>query len=103
MYSLPREKQKIYNRLRNTVIIEEMEEYKNFDGETVIRGSVVTLEIDGEIEVYTIAGTEESDLDNCVLAENTNLARAILHHKNGDKIPFNGMEIIVKKIEKAIF
>lgn len=103
MYSLPREKQNIYAKLRNVIIIEEMEEYKNFDGETVIMGSIVTLDIDGEEEIYTIVGTEEGDLNNNSMSENAGLSQAILYHKVGDKILFNGMKIVIKKVEKAIF
>jgi len=103
MYSLPKQKQEIYMKLINCIIIEEMDEYKNFDGETVIIGSTVTLKIDGDIEEYTIVGTEEGDPDNGLLSENAAIVTAIMHHKIGETIMFNDMQIEILNVQKAIF
>lgn len=100
MYTLPNRKRSLYEKLKSRVIIEDMEEYKNFDGKTVIMGSVVTLQIDGDIETYTILGTDEGDINKDILAENAALTQAIMSHKVGDTIPFNDMEIKILDIRK---
>lgn len=101
MYTLPAQKRELFQKLNNVVIIEEMEEYKNFDGITVIMGSTVLLEIDGEEEQYTITGTEKGDLKNNILSAKAGLAEAILYHKIDDVVPFNDMIIKILKVEKA--
>ena len=102
MYALPKQKKELYEKLKNVVIIDDMEEYKQFDGKTVIMGSVVTLDIDGDTEVYTILGTEEGDVENGIINVNAGLAQAIIYHEVGEVIPFNGMTIKILKVEKAV-
>lgn len=102
MYALPNQKSELFQKLRKVIIIEDMEEYKNFDGETVIMGSAVTLDFEGEEETYTTLGTENSDVDNNILSAHAPLMEAILYHKVGEIINFNGMEVKIKKVEKVI-
>lgn len=102
MYALPKQKKELYEKLKNVVIIDDMEEYKQFDGKMVIMGSVVTLDIDGDTEVYTILGTEEGNVENGIINVNAGLAQAIIYHEVGEVIPFNGMILKILKVEKAV-
>ena len=53
MYTLPQKKQKLYERVKDCKIIEETNEYKNFDGNVIV-GSKVKVICDGEEETYII-------------------------------------------------
>ena len=48
MYELPAKKQSLWDKYNSAIIIEETEEYVNFDGNTIIRGCVVKINIDEE-------------------------------------------------------
>ena len=41
MYELPAKKKSLWDKYNSAIIIEETDEYKNFDGNTVIRGCLV--------------------------------------------------------------
>jgi len=101
MYVLPEQKRKMYERKQNAVIIEETDEYKNFDGTTVIIGSEVELIIDGEIEVYKILGDIESDPDNTIISWKTDLATTVLNKHVGETVELNNMKIIIKSVKKV--
>jgi transcription elongation GreA/GreB family factor len=100
MYTLPAEKEKLYKRMHNSMIIEDSDFFKEFDGTKVIPGSKVTYQIDDETETFTILGDNESDLKNQVISCSTPLAKALIGKHIDDKIDFNGMRIIIKSIEK---
>ena len=99
MYELPQKKKRLYESCKNSIIIEDMEEYKNFDGTTVIIGSEVQLLIDGEEECYKILGNCEGGLEetiSCVAP----LAQAILNKRVGDKIKFRDMQICILAVKR---
>ena len=101
MYVLPEQKRKMYERKRNAVIIEETDEYKNFDGTTVIIGSEVELIIDGEIEVYKILGDSESNPDDSIISWKTDMAKTVLNKHVGETAEFNNMKIVIKSVKKV--
>jgi len=101
MYTLPGKKRELHEKIRNKVIIEDMEEYKNFDGTKVIMGSTVTMRRDGEVETYTILGTNEGDISQNILSESAPLVRAIMNRKVGEVVPFQDIFIEILEIKKA--
>ena len=100
MYTLPAEKEKLYKRMHDCMIIEECEFYKSFDGSKVIPGSKVVYDIDGETETLTILVDNESDLDNDIISAATPMAKALIDKHINETIDFNGMKIIIKSIER---
>lgn len=100
MYTLPAEKEKLYKRMHDCMIIEECEFFKSFNGSKVIPGSKVICDIDGEIETLTILGDNESDLDNDIISSATPMTKALIDKHINETIDFNGMKIIIKSIEK---
>lgn len=100
MYTLPQHKENLFTRYQNAVIIEETEEYKNFDGNTVIMGTKVKLLIDGEEEEYEILGNKEGNLKLSILSCEAPIAKAVIQKHLKETIQFNGMEISILAIEK---
>lgn len=100
MYTLPAEKEKLYKRMHNCMIIEECDFFKSFDGSKVIPGSKVVYDIDGETETLIILGDNESDLDNDIISAATPMAKALINRHINETIDFNDMKIIIKSIEK---
>lgn len=100
MYTLPKQKQNILTRYQNAIIIEETEEYKNFDGNTVIMGTKVKLMIDGEEEEYKILGNKEGNLNLSILSCEAPIVKALIQKHLKETVEFNGMEISILSIEK---
>lgn len=98
MYGVPNEKKELMRKYLNAVIIEDTEEYINWDGLTVIRKCEVELEIDGEIEKYTILGDNEGDLNKGILSCEAALVKNILGKKIGETTIFNEMQITIKNV-----
>lgn len=98
MYELPHKKQELWNKYQNAIIIENMDEYKNFDGNTVIRGCNVLLMFDDEEVEYFISGTDEGDIDRGIISCSAPLAEAILNKNVGDRILFNNFYIEILKV-----
>lgn len=101
MYTLPKKKHELLEKFRNAIIIEDMEEYKNFDGKTVIRGSEVKLLFGGEEVTYKILGCDEGDCDNGIIACDAPLAELILHKHVGETTQLNGMEIYIISVQRV--
>lgn len=98
------ESRKLLERINKAILIEQTDEYINWDGLTVIKKSEVIIDFDGEIETYKILGDGETDLEENIITYETDLAKALLGHKINDVVSFRGCNIIikdVKKIEKA--
>jgi transcription elongation GreA/GreB family factor len=93
MYSLPREKERLVELYTSCTIIEEMDDFINWDGETVVIGSDVELILKGEIRHFRILGTSEGDLKNGIISCNARLAQVLIGHKVGEQIEFNNMNI----------
>lgn len=100
MYTLPAEKEKLYEKMHNCEIIEECEFFKLFDSSKVIPGSKVVYDIDGKTETLTILGDNESDLDNDIISAAAPMAKALINKHINETIDFNGMKIIIKSIER---
>ncbi|MBQ9313439.1 MAG: GreA/GreB family elongation factor [Clostridia bacterium] len=100
MYTLPIKKKELLDIAKNAIILEETEEYKDFDGLKVIIGSKVVLTIDGEEEELTIMGYGEADWDNNIISYEAPMAQAILGKHVGDVVKFNSLEICIKAISR---
>ena len=100
MYELPQKKERLRLCCENAIIIEDMDEFKNFDGTTVIIGSTVKLDFEGDICEYTILGSEEGDIDNGILSCEAPIAQSILGKRKGEEIEFNGCKIVIREIMK---
>jgi transcription elongation GreA/GreB family factor len=98
MYELPQKKEELWNKYENAIIIEDMDEYKNFDGNTVIRGCNVSLMLDDEKVDYFISGTDEGNIDEDIMSCSAPIAEAILNKNIGDKILFNGFYIEILNV-----
>lgn len=101
MYELPTKKRTLWDKYRSAIIIEESEEYLQFDGKTVIRGSKVKLDFDGQdICEYQIKGSDEGDLNNDILSCDAPMAQALLGKQLGTVVVFNGISIEILEIER---
>ena len=98
MYEIPKKKKELFEMLQSSVIIEDTEEYKNWDRKTVIDKCGVTLEINGEESDYSILGENQSDIDSNIISSSAPLVKELLGHKKGDTITFNGIKFLIKDI-----
>lgn len=98
MYELPQKKEALWDKYESAIIIEDMEEYKGFNGSTVIIGCNVLLMIENEKEQYFISGTDEGDIDKGIMSCNAPMAEAILNKNVGDRILFNNFYIDILKV-----
>ncbi|MCH5172494.1 MAG: GreA/GreB family elongation factor [Erysipelotrichales bacterium] len=100
MYELPARKKELFNRYKQAIVIEDMEDYIHFDGKTVILGSIVKVQIDGEIDEYKIVGTDEGNILNNELSCNAPIAQKIIGRKIGETIEYNGMSMHIISVKK---
>ena len=100
MYELPSQREVLYRKYQEAVIIEDTDSYKNFDGKTVIVGSIVDLDFDDEPCTYTILGDDEGDIDNDILSCNAPIAQALIGKKVGDKLEWQGESIKILKVSR---
>lgn len=100
MYELPAKKQSLWERYNSAIVIEETDEYKNFDGNTVIRGCEIKVQIDGEECKYQIKGSNEGDIFNDILSCDAPMAQALLGHKIHEVVKFNDMKIRVMSVKR---
>ena len=98
MYELPYQKEELWNKYEHAIIIENMNEYKNFDGNMVIRGCTVLLRLGDEEVEYLILGTDEGDIDTGIISCSEPIAEAILNQNVGDRILFNDFYIGILKV-----
>ena len=100
MYNLPKKKEELFERYKKAQIIEETDEYKNFDGTTVILGSQVELLFDGEIEFYKILGKYDGNIEEQILSYEAPIAKAILGKKVNSEVQFNGIKIKILSVKR---
>lgn len=100
MYELPAKRQNLLNKYNSAIVIEETDEYKNFDGCTVIRGCMVRINIDGDELEYQIKGSDEGDISKDILSCDAPISQALLGHKIGENVKFNDMIIKILAIER---
>ena len=99
-YSYSAERSKIIENLNNAVIIEDTEEYKNWDGQTISRKCEVTIDYNGTEVTYKILGENEADIDNDVLSCSAPIVLSMLGHRVGEFIDFNGNTIYDENIRR---
>lgn len=87
-------------KVDNATLIENSDEYVNWDGLTVIMKSIVEVDYDGENETYTILGCNESDIMSNKISYYSPLAQVLLGRKVGDIVSFKGLEIVIKKVTR---
>lgn len=95
---------KIKEKISKAQLIENTNEYKNWDNVTVIMKSEVEVDFGGEVETYKILGEGEACPTEYIISYESDLAKTLLGHKVGETIPFRGSNITildVKKIEKG--
>lgn len=106
MYGLPALKAQLIKDKNNAIIIEDTEEYLNWDGESVSRKCKITILVDDdEEEEYTILGANEGNIKENILSCEAPLVLALLGHRVGEIVNYNGLNIqieSVKKIEKEL-
>lgn len=98
MYEIPQRKKELFRLLKSSVIIEDTDEYKNWDRETIIDKCGIVLEMNGERINFSILGANLSDLDSDIISSEAPLVKALLGHKKGEIVHFNDMEIIIREI-----
>ena len=74
LHELLAKKKSLWDKWNAAIVIEDTEEYKNFDGKTVIRGSVVKINMDDEECEYQIKGSDEGNINEDILSCETLLA-----------------------------
>lgn len=100
MNILPAQKEEIASKLKNAIIIEESDEYKNFDGSTVIIGSKITLLMSGIEKTLTILGNSEGNIKENIISCDTPLAQVIIGKGVRCSFRFRSETIVIKKIER---
>lgn len=101
MRELPQRLGKILPCDAEVVFIEDMEEYKNFDGK-VIRGSEVEIKIGkNDPRKFKILGSFECDVENDVLSCKCDLALALLGKRAGSEINFRGEKITILSVKRV--
>lgn len=100
MYGLPAKRAQLIKEKNNAIVIEDTEEYKNWDGQTVSRKCKVTLFMDEEEEEFIILGANEGNIRENILSCEAPLVLAILNHRVGDIVSFNGMNIQIASIKR---
>ena len=99
-YTYDYKRKEIIDNLNQAIIIEQTEEYENWDGKSVSRKCIVTVNYRGEEETFTILGENETDLDNNVLSCSALLVLAMLGHKVGEFVDFNGDTIYIESVRR---
>lgn len=97
-YLEPGKKRELQKELVNATIIEETEEYLNWDQNTVIRMCKVGFTMNGKMQEYTILGKNEADIPNKILSCDAPLVLALLGHSVGDTLMFNNREIFIDNV-----
>ena len=98
-YKLPLERSKVKEILNNSLVIEEQEFYKLFNGEEVIIGSKVTLIYDNAEEIYHIVGEGEEDPFNNIISYKCDFAFNLIGKKINEEFKYKNANIKVIKIE----
>ena len=97
-YALPLEKSKIREMLNNSLIIEEQEFYKNFNGKEVVIGSKVKILYNNIEEEYSIVGQGEDDPMSNIISYSCDFAKNLVGKMKNDKFKYKNAEIIILDI-----
>lgn len=98
-YEIPEEKQRLCEKIANAKVISDLD--VNFDGKTVCVGVKVTLNYDGEEEIFSILPVSESSFEKGIVSCNAPIVEHIIGRKKGDVVMFNGITVEIIEIEKA--
>lgn len=106
-YELPYRLRELTEIIKKCKIIEDLEEYKNFDFKMVRIGARVGLQFEnGETVFYTILGYGESDTEKNFVSYFTPFAAALLGKSVGDEVELNSPSGVKKakiiSIEKGL-
>lgn len=102
IYTLPSEKENVIKMINNAIIIEDTAEFKNAENTAVYIGSTVKIDFDGEVEEFTILGSNEGDLTNNILSCDSPLAQKLINRKIGEEFYFRNMKIKILEITRAL-
>lgn len=107
-YELPYRLREVDEVIKNCGIIEDTEEYKNFDFKIVQVGARVALRLEnGETVVYTILGYNESDMEKNIISYLAPFAKILLEKSLNDEIILDFNHGVKKakiiSIEKGLF
>lgn len=83
---------KIEAELKNAIIIQ------GGDGETVVIGSTVTVELNGKEKTYTILGSSEVDPANGIISHLSPVGKELIGKKVGDEIKVRDKILIIQNI-----
>lgn len=100
-YLEPGKKRELQKELVDATIIEETDEYLNWDQNTVIRMCKVGFTMNGKMQEYTILGKNEADIPNKILSCDAPLVLALLGHSVGDTLMFNNREIFIDNVKSV--
>jgi len=99
-------KNKVKEVMNNHKIIEDAPSYKNFIDDYVSVGSKVKVQFeDNEVDVFTILGYGESNLEKNIISYLSPLGQALLDQKTGQELAFSpqgiDQKILILSIEKG--
>lgn len=100
MYGVPAAKRELLLKLQNVVVIEDTDEYKNWDGQTVIRKCVVVIDYNGDVDEYKILGENEGDVMNGILSCKSPIVLSLLGKKPGDVVYYNSEPIKILEVKR---
>ncbi len=98
-YTYANERTKIMENINNAIIIEDTDEYRNWDGKTVSRKCIITIDYNGYKETYKILGYNDADPDNNILSNEAPIVKVLFGHKIGDFVDFCGNTIYIEDIK----
>ena len=101
IYLEPGKKKQLQEELSTAIIIEETDEFLNWDYNTVIRMCKVGFTMNGIKQEFTILGKNECDTFNKILSCEAPLVLALLGHSVGDTVTFRDKTIYIDSV-KAI-
>lgn len=100
-YLEPGKKRNLQKELATATIIEETDEFLNWDYNTVIRMCKVGFTMNGENKEFTILGKNEGDPSNKILSCDAPLVLALLGHAVGDTIIFRDKTIYIDSVKSV--
>ncbi len=98
-YLEPGKKRNLQKELATATIIEETDEFLNWDYNTVIRMCKVVFTMNGENKEFMILGKNEGDPSNKILSCDAPLVLALLGHSVGDTVMFRDKTIYIDSVK----
>ncbi len=99
IYLEPGKKKQLQEELSTATIIEETDEFLNWDYNTVIRMCKVGFTMNGIKQEFTILGKNECDTFNKILSCEAPLVLALLGHSVGDTVTFRDKTIYIDSVK----